>query len=41
MRLLGDLETLPAREPAVIAIRDMIAEADAVLSRIVQPATAL
>src|SRR5438046_3088845 len=37
--LLGDLETLPAREPAVIAIRDTIDGADAVLSRITQPAT--
>lgn len=34
MRLLGDLETLPGREPTVIAIRDMIAAADAVLARI-------
>jgi len=37
-RLLADLRTLPGRDTAVAAIRDMIAEAEAVLARI-QPAS--
>ena len=33
-QLLADLESLPCREPAAAAIHDMLAEAEAVLARI-------
>ena len=34
VRLLADLEQMPGREAAAAAIRDMIAEAETVLSRV-------
>jgi hypothetical protein len=34
MHLLADVEQLPGREPAAAAVREMIAKADAALSRV-------